>query len=83
MTICKWCNQNMDDADTCLENIQVVFPDNSSLNSSTEHFNEESTINLDKSHRHVFTIESLSSLISLSLIADAATVPANCPCIIP
>jgi hypothetical protein len=42
MAICNWCKNDMNDVDTCQENMQVEYPDGSKLPSSTEHFDEES-----------------------------------------
>jgi len=42
MVICKWCNQDMNEVDTCSWNSHIEFPDGSKLPSSTEHFDEPS-----------------------------------------
>ncbi len=38
--ICKYCNQEMKTADTCIENKYVEFSEDEKLPSSNYHFNE-------------------------------------------
>ena len=41
MAICKFCNQNMSEVDSCTEEF-VEFPDGTKMKASREHFEEES-----------------------------------------
>ena len=41
MAICKWCDQEMLDADTCTHNLVVEYPNGKSLPSLDTHFSEK------------------------------------------